>query len=64
MSSDVAKTRQGSYEHRARNKVVLLCDSRESLVVLELLVALDLRDLVVCLVSVELLVHLESRERR
>lgn len=38
--------------------------SRESLVVLELLVALDPRDLVVCLVSVELLVDLESRERR
>lgn len=38
--------------------------SRESPVLLELVVALDLRDQVVCLVSVELLVHLESRERR
>lgn len=31
---------------------------------LELLVALDIRDLLVCLVSVVLLVDLESRERR
>lgn len=37
---------------------------RESLVLLEFLVVLDLRDLVACLVSVELLVALESRERR
>lgn len=38
--------------------------SRESPVLLELLVALDIRELVVCLVSVELLVDLEPRERR
>lgn len=38
--------------------------SRESLALLELLVLLDIRDLVACLVSVELLVPLESRERR
>lgn len=37
---------------------------RESLVLLEFLAVLDLRDLVACLVSVELLVPLESRERR
>lgn len=37
---------------------------RESPVLLELLVALDIRELVVCLVSVELLVDLEPRERR
>lgn len=37
---------------------------RESLVLLELLVHLDTRDLVACLVSVELLVPLESREIR
>lgn len=38
--------------------------SRESLVLLELLVVLDTRDLVACLVSAELLVPQESRERR
>lgn len=38
--------------------------SRESPVLLELLVALDTRDLVACLVSVELLVPLDPRERR
>lgn len=38
--------------------------SRESPVLLELLVALDIRELVVCLVSAELLVDLEPRERR
>lgn len=38
--------------------------SRESLVLLELLAVLDLRDPVECLVSVELLEALESRERR
>lgn len=38
--------------------------SRESLVLLELLVPLDTRDLVACLVSVELLVLLEPREKR
>lgn len=38
--------------------------SRESPVLLELLVPLDTRDLVACPVSVELLVLLEARERR
>lgn len=38
--------------------------SRESLVLLELLVLLDTRDLVACLVSVVLLVPLDPRERR
>lgn len=38
--------------------------SRESLVLLELLVVLDTRDLVACPVSVEPLVPLEARERR
>lgn len=37
---------------------------RESLVLLELLVPLDTRELLVCLVSVVLLDPLESRERR
>ena len=38
--------------------------SRESLVLLDLLVLLDTRDLVACPVSVELLDPLEARERR
>lgn len=40
------------------------CASRESPVLLEFQVVLDIRDLVACLVSVELPVAPESRERR
>lgn len=43
---------------------IFLSDSRESLVPLEMLVALDTRELVACPVSVVPLVPQEARERR
>lgn len=46
------------------NPGLSLSVSRESLALLELLVVLDTRDLVACLVSVEPLVLLVERERR
>lgn len=54
--------KHNNVDQQSVNKAI--CVSRESLVLLELLVPLDTRDLVACLVSVELLDPLESRERR